>query len=421
MAPARWDGKSGKIPPSIINRRESKRVSPKINKSNDEIEGCKVEDWYAGAETGLRKDGTPRLYSPEQIQNYKSQYARFERGLDLTASKIEKIEKNTIFWYHSCDAPDGYWKVTVGQGGPTFLNVKKVLTIVCPKPYVLDESVLESDGTSFIWQQLSGNRTMLVRNETQLYATLDLLNSCIAGTGCDDGSSLPIVMKVSAADDPSLFDLLTIYNTPTSNHFGNSYKGRVSDVPCQKVKDFIPAPAFRQRAYCSFNQPITFTWTPPECDRQFITGYTLQVNHYGEYRDIQKSPQGENQSYLFELETHYRIATDFLILGVKQVRSFSAPFYLSRGTHYSFVDDTQNGISFKGKGRFITTVTTVKIFTGEDTYKSGISFKGNKGRKTTLVPTVVTRTAEDTYKSGISYRGGRSRITKTQLGGIVIG
>lgn len=420
MAPARWDGKSGKIPPSLINKRESKRMSPKINKSNEEIEGCKVEDWYAGAETELRKDGSPRLYSPEQIQNYKSQYARFERGLDLTASKIEKIEKNTIFWYHSCDAPDGYWKVTVGQGGPTFLNVKKILTIVCPKPYVLDESVIESDGTQFVWQQLSGNRTMLVRNETQLFATLDLLNSCIAGTGCDDGSSLPIVMKVSAADDPSLFDFLTIYNTPTSNHFGNSYKGRVSEVPCQKVKEFLPAPAFRQKAYCSFNQPIMFTWASPECDKEFITGYTLQVNRDGEYRDVPFSPQGENR-YPFELETHYQVTTDFLILGVKPVRSFSQPFYLSRGTHYSFADDTHTGISYKAKARFVTTVSGIKIFTGEDFYRSAIAFKGNKGRYTTTMFGAITRTETDTYRSGISYRGGRSRIVKTQLGGIIIG
>ena len=396
-------------------------MSPKVQKSPDaEIEGCKTEDWYAGEEIGLTKQQSPRLYSPEQIHNYKSQYARFERGLKLVASKIEKLEKSTVFWYHSCDAPDGYWKVTVGMGGPTYLNVKKILTIVCPKPYVLDDSIIESDGTQFVWEQLSGNRTMLVRNETQLYATLDLLNTCMAGTGCDDGSSLPIVMKVSAADDPSLYDFLTIYNTPTSNHYGNSYKGAVSDVPCQKVKTFVPAPAFRYKGYCSTNQPITFTWNLPECDQKYITGYVLQVNTTGSYQDIKLFSTVENLIYPLQVESHYRIATNFLIYGIKLVRSYSAPFYLSPD-YYTFADDTQTGISFKGKSKIAKTIFGTITQTSDDFYKSGISYKGEKGLCITVVPGTITQASDDFYKSGISYKGGKIRIVKTQLGGITIG
>ncbi len=419
---SRWDGDVGKIG-DFNSKREGKKVSFRMPKGKRE-EGDYSCRQFDESKRGSRKPkpaGSADLYSPEVVYNYKSQWARYERALDLRPDSIEEGLKESYYKFHSCDAPDGFWKVTVKQGA-TFLKLaKSILTIVCPQPYRLTGG--ESDGTSFVWQQIAGNRTVVFSPETELNTTINMLNTCLPGTGCDSGTSLPIVLRVSVEGEPALFDNLTIYNTPTSTLFGNSFRSNGVGVnPC-KIVDFVtPAPVYQNRGYFNQGEPVNFTWNLPKCETQWVTATTWQSNTNGEYLDIERFPVGEEHLFDAELRTYYRIKTEFLIEGFKREVTYSNPIYVDTANRkLTFGDDTQRGISFRvGQTRSLRVVPEFEVIQ-QTSPNRGVSFVYGKSSSRRGELNVQQVNITDTLNAGISFTPEKTRYTKEAQGSVVIG
>ena len=421
--PSQFDGRVPKFTP-LRRKHEGKRVSIKVPKIDNYGDHCSEHDWYSAR--GKRQPlppGSKQLYSPEQVYNYKSQWARYQRALSIKPSAIIEENRCTKYLYPSCDSPTGYWEVKVCSGGATFIELGPPLTIMCPVPYLFTQG--ETDAEAVVWEQLSGDRSLTIDPDNTIDPTFYLENFCVPGTGCSDESELPIVLKASVAGQPELYDFLTIYTTPTSTHYGNSFAvtQRAAD-PCFKVQNIYPAPLYINRGYCNEGEAISITWNPPECDEDLV-GYIWQKNTTGEYVTVDQFATGDDLTLELELNTHYRVVSVFRTHS-RTYQSVSQTFYIPYlpGTgntpHRAFADDTHRGVSFAvSKIEISTNVPTVKRVLVESKNR-GISFavSGSAGRKINLGVKRISATSEH---RGIGFAPGEQRITKYQLGGILIG
>lgn len=62
-----------------------------------------------------RKTGTRVVYTPAQTLRYQDQKSRRDRSLSLFPMKIEADKAESIYWFESKRAPDGFWRVRVGN------------------------------------------------------------------------------------------------------------------------------------------------------------------------------------------------------------------------------------------------------------------------------------------------------------------
>ena len=297
--------------------------------------------------------------------------------------------------------------------------------IVCPplSGFKLAASV-DSDAKKFNWQQIAGNKTVLFDNNTIKEPTIFIQSTCYT-TGCDDGTGLPIILRVSLASNPNRYQDIIVYNTLTSTNFGNSVsQGVLSDRVCQKVT-FFPAPLYPQKAYCGEEGTSIFVhWNPPSCESQFVIGYSLVVNTTGSYIEVDYVDVSEERTFFLEFNKHYKIVTVFSFYG-KIVRTPSDIIYLSTSEtqHFLFGDDSfSSGLSI-GKLTDSYSKVNLKVTTYEynDIYNSllSISKLTQSYSKTDLK--VTSYEYQDNYTSQISISKLNSSYAKINLGGVVIG
>lgn len=424
---SRWNGKINKLKP-WTSKEQSKRTSFIPPKSTEpHPDACEFEE---GRNESPNIDdiitGQTREFNPQEEYNFKSAYKRYLKALELRPSKIKTEGSKTTYFYYSCNSNTGFWEVTVGEDDSgTFINLLiRSFIIVCPPANGFKlTGVIESDGTSFKWKQRAGNKTVLFDDDSIAEPTIFIQSTCYT-SGCDDGTGLPIILRVSLASNPDIFQDLVVYNTLTSTHFGTSAsKGIVSDKACQKVSitPYISPPAYLQKAYCEDVNNIFVTWNPPSCDSEFIVGYSLTVNTTGSYVVIDYAAVNEERIFELELNKHYKIISHFNIYG-KLVNTPSNIFYFTSTdiAHQVYGDDSFNGISSSKQNQNIITIDLkVTSYQYEDVYAGISSSKQNQA-----ISQIQLKASSYTYIDecvGIGASKMTSSYTKVNLGGVIIG
>ena len=417
---SRWTPKSGKLP-SIYDRREGKRMSIKVPKEEQPEDICPPRneldpDIFTG-----RPLSSPRIYTPESRYNYKSNYARYRRALDLKPSVTVTEGKCEVFSFHSCSSPTGFWRVKVcPDDGATFIEAGNPLTILCPPRNGYKLNQVESDGTSFTWVQLSGSRTIIVEPSSDLNPTLYIESTC-STDGCDDGSYLPIVLQVSVDGSPELFDYLTIYTTPTDTHYGISSAVNINlpdAAPCREVQNIYLAPIYFSKAYINDgNDELVITWDYPTCSLEYLTGTSIAKNTTGQYEIIDIFDKADERLFAVQPNISYRIGSQFNTYG-RQSISLSKPFrFTFNNNKYILADETHQGIGAISKFDFNRTNYSVKKLY-QDELHNGVGAIGNNSFSR------VNYSVERIYKEEL-HRGigaiGINNFTRVNLGGVIIG
>ena len=424
---SRWNGEIKKLKP-WVSKGQSNRTSFIPSKSTEP--GTDALEFVEGKDnipnTNHINSGSTRQFEPNEEYNFKSAWKRYEKALEIRPSKIKEEEGKTTYFYYSPNANSGFWEVTISEDRNEFLNLLiPSYIIVCPPAAGFKlAGTIESNATQFKWEQRAGNKTVLFDNDTIKEPTIFIQSTCYT-TGCDNGTGLPIILKVSLVSNPSVYWDIIVYNTLTSTYFGNSIsQGVLSDRVCQKVT-FFPAPLYPQKAYCGEEgTPIFVHWNPPSCESQFVIGYSLVVNTTGSYIEVDYVDVSEERTFFLEFNKHYKIVTVFSFYG-KIVRTPSDIIYLSTSEtqHFLFGDDSfSSGLSI-GKLTDSYSKVNLKVTTYEynDIYNSllSISKLTQSYSKTDLK--VTSYEYQDNYTSQISISKLTSSYTKVNLGGVVIG
>lgn len=359
MPKSRWSGYTGK-PKKWINGRESKRLSFKIPGVGDP-DICEPEDFQAEAGKGR---GSLRTYSPDQIYNYKSRYARYFRALDIQPAQIvEQSNGCTLYRFYSCDSPTKFWTVEVcPEDDATFIEAGPPLQILCPPDGGYQLNQVESDGTLFTWEQITGSRTVIIDPEKELNPKLFIQATCFTN-GCDDGSFFPVILQVSV-DNTNLSDTLIIYTTPTDTHFGIGRENNIflpDSAPCREVQQIYYVPVFENKAYCNDgSQPFVITWDLPQCDREFVTGTGVTRNITGSYEVVGLFDIDEERIFEISPNISYRIASFHNRYG-RESSLLGTPIQISLNDGLIvFGDEIHKGISVKTLNEFQRVDTAFK-------------------------------------------------------------
>jgi hypothetical protein len=291
---------------------------------------------------GGREFGDVVLYNPVQKLNYLSQSDRYERSLNLLPNKIEEKNGKTIYYFCSSNSPSGFWEVTVGSG--TFLRfTPQVLTIVCPRPFKLQDLVkLETDGTSIKWTQTQGRLTIVSPSIGD-----GSLNPDIFIIGNRTPFDPPILLEAELEEDPNVFDILAIRTTLTEVFDGMSGSethiidgGPLFTIPCL----FAPLSGTPNTAYCWESGNIEITWNPPQYSK-WLVEYRFQQNIDGIYQTIAIIPTASERRATVAFGNYYRILTIFNTLGAGYSVTKSCQIYFSIDSHYLLATDAIDGFS----------------------------------------------------------------------------
>lgn len=423
---SRWNGEIKKLKP-WVSKGQSNRTSfipPKSTEpETDALEFVEGKDNIPNI--NHVNSGNTRQFEPNEEYNFKSAWKRYEKALEIRPSKISKEEGKTTYFYYSSNANTGFWEVTISEESGTFINllIRSYIIICPPQAGFKLVGTIESDGRQFKWEQRAGNRTVLFDDDTIKEPTIFIQSTCYT-TGCDSGTGLPIVLRVSLANNPDIYQDLIVYNTLTSTHFGVSVsKGIVSDRECQKVSiiPYISLPVYLQNAYCEDVNSIFVTWNPPSCESEFIVGYSLTRNTTGSYVVIDYASVNEERLFELELNKHYKIISHFNFYG-KLVDTPSNVFYFisTDVTHKLYGDDSFSGISSSKQSQNIITVDLkVSTYQYEDIY-TGIS----SSKQSQAISQIELKSSSYIYVDeyvGIGASKMTSSYTKVNLGGVVIG
>lgn len=426
---SRFNGKIGKVP-SFGEKRDSKRVSPRVAKDpfaeKTGMDEYKDPPFLYDVDTGTgnpKQPGEVDLYTPETVSQYKSQWARYERGLELMPAAIHAEGRHTLYKFQSNNAIDGYWQVRV-RPGASFLNITKPeFQILCPRPTQL--TVVESDGEAFTWQQIKGSRSALLTNPTTINPILDILSYC-DGNGCSDGSVEPIVLKVEPLKQPELFDTITIYTTPTSTHYGNSFERAIASLDSEPARRVItlrpgaPLPSYLQRGYQA-NPPNTLmtTWDLPATALEYLTHTEWQENTTGQYLKVQEFAVNETRIITLQTSRHYRIVSTFNTFGrISSVES--QRFYNVTPNKVVAADDSLDGLSMNKVATSITVLPLArKVLEVIDNFDR-LSISQIKSSSNTLPLGVFRLEVSPDFYDGLSFTSLKSSVTKINLGGMVI-
>ena len=418
----KWNGKSGKLTP-FKERRQNKRISFILPAERTDKGDCLPKDYNPRENTG-NPIARPRLYTPEQQYNYKSRYARYVRALDLKPAQIIQTSDGcTEYKFYSCNALTGFYTVKVcpvDQG--TYVEAGEPLTIICPPGGGFKLTQAESDGTAFKWTQISGSRTVLFDDDTILNPTIFIQASCFTN-GCNDTSPLPIILQVTLANNPEIFDTLIIYNTITSTNYGVS-SSPVFSAPdnsdCRAVPcEIISAPIYGERAYCN-DGSVNITWKLPTCETQFVYETVVQANSTGQYVDEEVFGIGEDRIFETQPGVTYRIAARFNQYG-NYSEKYGCSFRFSGNEDIAFVDNTNSGASaIAVSSSIVKREFAVKRITVED-FNYGVSAV-TLGNTFNVLPLAVKLVNPDNdINYGASATALNGSIEKFNLGGIVIG
>ncbi|MBO3463113.1 fibronectin type III domain-containing protein [Aetokthonos hydrillicola Thurmond2011] len=320
--------KNSKIPqvPKLSQLREGDRASFILRPDNSLLphlpcDGIQINDNPDLRITGKggRQVGENILYDPAQELNYRSQYQRYLRSLWYAPSYTEEKNNKITYFFCSSSSPTGYWEVVVGGGG-TYLNfAPPVLTIICPRPFNLQDYVaLDTDGESIAWSQQQGRTTIISPAGGN-----GSLNPTIVIVGTRSPLDPPILLLAELEDNTSVFNYLLIRTTVAEIVDGMSgmESGLVVDggpqltIPCS----FAPIPGTPNTAFTWSSGTIEITWNPPPSHSSWITEYRLQQDIDGSYQTVQ-SISPTNRRATVGLGNYYRILTIFNVLG----RGYSA-------------------------------------------------------------------------------------------------
>lgn len=418
MPKKRWDGKSGKIN-KWITKGESKRMSIKI--PGEESSFCEPGRLGEGRTSANR--GRAKIYTPDNTYNYKSKFARYLKALDLKPAQIVEEGKCTVYRFYSCSSPTKFWDVKVcPEDDATFIEAGPALTILCPPDEGYQLNQVTSDGESFTWKQLTGNRTVFTDPENALNPRLFIQGSCFT-TGCDDGSFFPVILEVSVdGADPPLTDTLIIYTTPTDTHFGIARTNSVflpDAAPCREVPRINLAPVYEQKAYCNHGEEeIIITWNLPRCETVSVIGTAITRNTTGEYVVVEVFNLPDERIFAVQPNISYRIQSLFNRYG-RLSSSLADPFRITFDNRFfAFGDDTQRGIAAKTINRFTRVVQAIKQVIEEDLHR-GVAGVARNGFART--PFGVKRIEEPDDTRGIAYSRMQISFTITDYGGVIIG
>lgn len=339
-----------KPPPKLADIRQGDRTSFLIRPDKTLYPQDPCDNIHINANPDLRifgkggrEFGDIVLYDPVQKLNYLSQSDRYERSLNLLPNNIETENGKTIYYFCSSNSPTGFWEVTVGGTG-TFLRFTiPTLTIICPRPFSLqDLTGVETDGTSIRWVQTQGRLTIVSPSSGE-----GSLNPDIFIIGGRTPFDPPILLEAELEDNPSAFDILAIRTTLTEIFDGVSGSetytidgGPLFTIPCL----FAPLPDAPNTAYCWESNNIEITWSPPQYSK-WLVEYRLQQNVGGMYQTVVVIPTTSERRVTITRGIYYRIITVFNTLSAGYSASKSCPIYLSIDSHYVFASDRVDGLS----------------------------------------------------------------------------
>jgi hypothetical protein len=414
----RWDGNSGKVN-KWITKGESIRMSIKVPGEDESL--CEPSGLGEGKASPLR--GRAKIYTPDDTYNYKSRFARYLRGLNLQPAQVLQDGVCTVYRFYSCSSPTKFWDVKVcPEDDATFIETGPALTILCPPDEGFLLNQVTSDGTSFTWEQIAGNRTVFVDPEKDLNPRLFIEGSCFT-TGCDDGSFFPVILQVSVdGADPPLTDTLIIYTTPTDTHFGIARTNSVflpDAAPCREVPRINLAPVYEEKAYCNHGEDeIVITWNLPTCETVSVVGTAITKNTTGQYVVVETFALEEERIFAVQPNVSYRIQSLFNRYG-RLSSSLGDPFRITfNNRFFLFGDDTQRGIAGKTINSFTRIVQTIKRIIEEDLHQ-GIAGVGRNSFA--YEPIGFKRIEKSDIERGIAASRMQTSYTRINYGGVVIG
>lgn len=325
-------------PPRIGDRRENIRFSFEI--PSDGLrppQDCVVQHSDGKIEVkpelkSGRSQGEVVLYDGDQINNYKLNYPRFDKGINLIPTGISRLEDGTVSYdFCSKRSSDDRWtasikKIVILDG--TFIDAGGPLYIICPRPYRIE--TVTSDGSAFKWTKLPGGRPAQVVPDNVIDPELVIFDA--------PGVIEPIQFKVEVKDNPALFDILTIYTQPI-DFIGNlSFSSTSSrellcrQVPCSLSPNqfkVAPLPLPAPRAYCfSPSSVLPIAWSLPTCDLNLLQSMVWQANTTGAYVDFASFAPTATRLINLSPLTHYRVKSIFAEVTGALSESYSCTFYL---------------------------------------------------------------------------------------------
>ncbi|RUR77023.1 hypothetical protein PCC6912_39820 [Chlorogloeopsis fritschii PCC 6912] len=367
-----------------------------------------------------RQFGETVLYDPVQKVNYLSQSDRYDRSINTYPVGTIERDGKTIYLFCSSQSPTGFWEVTVGGGG-TFLEFSNpILTIICPRPFSLQEFTdVLTDGTAANWTQLQGRLTIVSPSSGS-----GSLNPDIFIIGSRTPTDPPILLLAELEGNPSAFDILVIRTTVADMIDGLSgmenaiapNTGPNFTIPCS----FTPLPGAPNTAFCWVSGTIEITWNPPP-DSLWVTEYQLQQNINGTYQTIRVIPRIQERRVTVELGVYYRILAINNVLGAGYSVTESCRFAFAPG-QFTFASDRINGLS-GSDGRVSTTQYPLAVIRCETPIDEINGLSGSDGRvSTTQYPLAVIRCETPIDEiDGLSGSDGKFLATVYNLVGGIVG
>lgn len=267
--------------------------------------------------------------SPNEKYNEESQYARYEKALNIGPVKIEEYKDPTtgknsrIFFYGSNESNSGYWEVE-RLTRDVSISFLRSLNIFGNATYqvVLDLDVTTNaqfitehpdDYDEWIWEQVEGVRTVLVSDNT-ITPSIFLLGSS-GGTGIVSRAK-PIVLRASLDGDKTTFDDLIIFTIPVSSFRNAGLKG--SGWENEFTLDWHFLPRYSNKAFKWTDGTINVSWSYPNGDRGELTNnipYVVLtrwlINDNGQYEEFSFIQNTETRTVELEWGKHYKAFVEY--------------------------------------------------------------------------------------------------------------
>lgn len=358
-----------------------------------------------------------KVYSPDQIYNYKSQYARYERSLDLIPSRIIPSENgNAItYQYKSCNSPSGFWTVKVLKGGISYLTAGKSLLWILPYPLDLqqlddEKGKIKSDGSpdSFEWVFVKGNRDVISMPNTSLNPVLLFANTNFLPNS--NPKSFPIVLRISSVEDPTIFDFLIVFTVPVAYFYYASIGGGSNEKPLDAA--FTPNPRF------DINE-IPVTISIPERRKKWLVDIDIFNSNLGEYI-FQEKIYLNNKEFFSTKNQTYRIVGNSLGYGIRTEKLVS--YYklnIKNGTMFGETEYHQTSIG-GGKSSFVSKPRISKPKDYNQIFSLSSSISGGKINFLIKPRISKPRNYIQIFNSSLSIGGGKTNFSVEPKSGIIV-
>ncbi|MFN6460854.1 MAG: hypothetical protein RMZ41_003275 [Nostoc sp. DedVER02] len=231
-------GKNGNVP-RFFSLPQSSRISFKVPNRNSRRQKLKDgnsipddaipprHEYKDSFETS--KAGLPKIYTPEQIYNYKSQWKRYEKGMNLVESgDVIKGNDDSSYKILSSKAPKGYWEVTkkhndkgvclsenvfvmLSASGRAYDNNSEETTIINtpedPAQTQINNKDFESAAlisAEYYSSEDNGKAVSVSRNATRTLSSVELLTDSKNGFGGRAAITATIYTRGTAANKARL-------------------------------------------------------------------------------------------------------------------------------------------------------------------------------------------------------------------------